>query len=71
MYLKPLTDLPSSATHLMGRRYRQSLLADVSSPLAGAGTPWRAGTFLKDEHPARLSDAELGAAIFRFVFERH
>ena len=61
------------SSHIAARTPRRSPAAIGPSPLAGVASPWDAGTFLKGtQTDARtLSDSELGAAIFRFVFQRY
>lgn len=67
---------PAMPYAAVGRMHRESSLAGPSSPLAGV-VAFNAGSFLKrptaTQHTTaqRISDAELGEAIFRFVFQRY
>jgi hypothetical protein len=61
---------------VIGRSYQPLVRATRPAPLAGVASPWHAGTFLDSDDVAGVehkgkTDAELGEAIFRFVFERY
>jgi len=59
---------------VVGRSYQHFFRENIPAPLAGAKSPKRAGRFFKSEAARDTSaqnEAELGAAIFRFVFLRY
>jgi hypothetical protein len=68
---------PAMPYAAVGRMHNETFSVGAPSPLAGVVSTFNAGSFLKrpsrtqltDEQ--RLSDAELGEAIFRFVFQRY
>jgi hypothetical protein len=61
---------------VIGRSYQPLMRTHRPAPLAGVASPWHAGSFSDADGLARVkhkgkTDAELGEAIFRFVFERY
>jgi len=59
---------------IVGRSYQHFFPENIPAPLAGAQSPKRAGRFFKNEavrEDALRNEAELGDAIFRFVFLRY